>query len=145
MAFSTPSPQYSLSLDEFLGTTPNIVSFPSNFELNGLSIATFKYTIKATLNDNTNVINTRPCIIAIHGGPSCCHDMLLPLKLMVNEGYDVIFYDQCGCGLSSIVTDPETQAPWLLTIEYYLKELSALIEHYKLPNYYLYGNSWVST
>ena len=131
-------PSYSLSLDEFLGPTPDIISIPSTFELHGLSIATFKYTI-ATVTDQ------RPTIIAIHGGPSCCHDMLLPLKLMVHEGYDVIFYDQAGCGfsnISTVITEPEKQAPWLLTIEYYLKELASLIEHYKLSDYYLYGNSW---
>lgn len=140
MATTAPAQPASISLDEFLGPAPHIVCIPSTFEMNGLSVATFKYT----LAQETNTTTKRPTIIAIHGGPSCCHDMLLPLKLMVNEGYDVIFYDQAGCGLSTVVKDPETEAPWLLTIEYYLKELSALILHYKLPDYYLYGNSWVS-
>jgi proline-specific peptidase len=34
------------------------------------------------------------------------------------------------------------EAPWLLTIDYYVQELSALIHHFQLYEYYLYGSSW---
>ena len=35
-------------------------------------------------------------------------------------------------------------APHLLTVEYYVDELYALIAHFKLDWYYVYGNSWGS-
>jgi proline iminopeptidase len=40
------------------------------------------------------------------------------------------------------VNDPLNDAPWLLTIDYYVRELSALIHHFQLYEYYLYGSSW---
>lgn len=48
-----------------------------------------------------------------------------------------------GCGESSRVSDASTEAPWLLTIDYYhLEELPAIIQHYQLQEYYVYGSSW---
>jgi L-proline amide hydrolase len=83
-------------------------------------------------------------VIAIHGGPAFCHNYILPLILLVRDGYTVIFYDQAGCGLSTFVKDPELEAPWLLTIEYYIRELEEVIKFMNLKNYFLYGSSWVS-
>lgn len=59
-------------------------------------------------------------------------------------GYPVIFYDQGGCGDSTFVEDPAKDAPWLLTLEYYLEELNQLIKHLQIPEYYVYGSSWGS-
>jgi L-proline amide hydrolase len=40
------------------------------------------------------------------------------------------------------VQEPIKSAPWLLTVDYYLEELSFIIEHFGLMEYYLYGSSW---
>jgi pimeloyl-ACP methyl ester carboxylesterase len=40
------------------------------------------------------------------------------------------------------VKEVEKDAPWLLTVEYYPRELMELIKHLKLEKYYLYGSSW---
>lgn len=67
---------------------------------------------------------------------------MLPLQLLAREGYEVIFYDQAGCGKSSNVANPEVDAPWLLTLEYYIEELSEVIKYFSLSEFYLYGSSW---
>ena len=129
----------TLSLEYLIGQTPNIKSIESIMKMKGLSVAVYTYTaIETTTNAQKSTV------IAIHGGPAGCHNYMLPLKLLVNEGYDVVFYDQAGCGKSSFLPDPEIQSPWLLTLEYYIDELKSIVSHCKLSNYYLYGSSWVS-
>jgi proline iminopeptidase len=41
-----------------------------------------------------------------------------------------------------MVAEVEKDAPWLLTIEYYVEEIRALIAHFKLAEYYVFGSSW---
>lgn len=41
-----------------------------------------------------------------------------------------------------MIEDVAKDAPWLLTIEYYVEELKALITHYKFDEYYIFGSSW---
>lgn len=60
------------------------------------------------------------------------------------NGHSVIFYDQAGCGKSERVEDLEVNAPWLLTLDYYIEEVATLVEHYALTEYYLFGSSWGS-
>lgn len=102
--------------------------------INGLTVHSWIYY-------NPKVQQKTP-IIVIHGGPSFTHNYLLPLKLLAEFGYPLVFYDQAGCGESTFVSDPINDAPWLLTIDYYVRELSALIHHFQLYEYYLYGSSW---
>lgn len=54
----------------------------------------------------------------------------------------MIFYDQAGCGGSTFVADPAKDAPWLLTIPYYVTELQAVVDGLGLERYHLYGSSW---
>jgi pimeloyl-ACP methyl ester carboxylesterase len=69
----------------------------------------------------------RPPIVALHGGPAFTHNYILPMKLLADMGYPVVFYDQAGCGGSTFVADPATEAPWLLTVPYYVEELFDVI------------------
>lgn len=101
-------------------------------------------------HESTKVECSKPPVVALHGGPSSTHRSQLALQLLADEGHPVIFYDQGGCGQSKSgpaakgVKDPKNDAPWLLTIEYYVQELLALANHLSLPDtgYYLYGSSW---
>ncbi len=43
---------------------------------------------------------------------------------------------------SSRVKNVESEAPWLLTVNYYLEEVDAIIREYDLHEYYIYGSSW---
>lgn len=70
------------------------------------------------------------------------HNYIEPLKLLVEHGFDVILYDQLGCGESSFVQDPMTEAPFLITLEYYVKEVFHIVKQYNLSQYYLFGSSW---
>ncbi len=77
-------------------------------------------------------LGEKPVVIALHGGPAFTHNYILPLKLLASMGYPVLFYDQCGCGGSSFVSDPAKDAPWLLTVQYYVEELALIIKALKL-------------
>lgn len=135
---SSASPVMStISLDMLIGDTSDIQCSMQNVVHRDLSIATFTYS------SVDPVPVSKGFVIAVHGGPAFCHNYLLPLKLLVREGYTVIFYDQVGCGKSSFVKDPEVEAPWLLTIQYYLDELHEIIKFFQLDRYFLYGSSWV--
>jgi proline-specific peptidase len=83
-----------------------------------------------------------------------------PLVLLADEGHPVIFYDQAGCGASSrdAAEHPARDTPWLLTVDYYVDELCALLQAHGLggvrgqprervgrgEGYYVYGLSWGS-
>jgi proline iminopeptidase len=41
-------------------------------------------------------------IVCLHGGPGACHEYLLPLADLALSGYNVLFYDQLGCGRSDV-------------------------------------------
>lgn len=127
----------TISLDMLIGDTADIQCNVQYVAHRDLNIATFTYSPA----DQSRV--PKGYVIAIHGGPAFCHNYLLPLQLLVRDGYTVIFYDQAGCGKSSFVTDPESEAPWLLSIQYYLDELQEIINFFKLDRYFLYGSSWV--
>jgi proline-specific peptidase len=110
----------------------------------------------------------RPPVVALHGGPAFTHGYIKPLVLLADAGWPVIFYDQAGCGGSraglphSPASSPsppppvlKETAPWLFTVEYYVEELAALVQHLGLDGedggggrggggYYVYGSSWGS-
>ena len=122
--------------EELLGENLDWLSCEEKtFELRGLKINSFKYISKI-------VGATRHPIFAVHGGPGFTHSYIKPLFLLCSSGYPVIFYDQAGCGKSTFIEDPAIEAPWLLTISYYLEELNSLISLYAAEKYYLYGSSW---
>jgi len=124
-------------LDDILGGDPNrFVCAENEFQIRGLTVKTWTYTSSAF----TGV--PRLPVIALHGGPSFCHNYILPLKLLADSGYPVIFYDQAGCGKSSFISNPESDAPWLLTLGYYSEELATLIDNLSLQEYYIFGSSW---
>ena len=77
-------------------------------------------------------------LVCLHGGPGAAHDYLESLQAMAETGRQVIFYDQLGCGRSSI---PESK-PEMWTVELYINELNALREALELDRIHLLGQSW---
>jgi pimeloyl-ACP methyl ester carboxylesterase len=126
----------SITLSELLGDINHIACVESKFQIRGLTLKTFSYS--SAKYDGPE----KSPIIALHGGPAFTHNYILPLMLMCDYGHTVIFYDQCGCGESTIVKDPVNDAPWLLTLDYYLEELRAVLALLHVTDYYLYGSSW---
>ena len=82
-----------------------------------------------------------PMIVAIHGGPGGDYRSLLKCKEFASDGYYVVFYDQRGCGLSQRHDAGENN----FTIEQYINDLDAVINHYKTSEnqkIILLGHSW---
>ena len=42
----------------------------------------------------------RGTVLALHGGPGLTHEYLTPLADLAGAGYELVLYDQFGCGRS---------------------------------------------
>jgi len=77
-------------------------------------------------------------LLCLHGGPGACHDYLESLDAIADSGRQVIYYDQLGCGNSSIpVSNP---AMW--TIPLYVEEVDVVRQALGLERIHLLGQSW---
>lgn len=77
-------------------------------------------------------------LILLHGGPGSSHNTLEVLDCIADDGRMVVYYDQIGCGLSSI---PEGRKD-LWTKETWVRELDNLREKLGLKEAHLLGHSW---
>jgi proline iminopeptidase len=78
-------------------------------------------------------------VVFLHGGPGADYRNGLNAKGLADEGYFVVFYDQRGTGLS------QRHNKNSFTIQTYLDDLSAVIEHYRTSpsqKIFLFGHSW---
>eukprot|EP00957_Ditylum_brightwellii_P165875 12628776-Ditylum_brightwellii.AAC.1 len=126
--------------------TPNLcpLSISSGYvSIRGINIKYWRYK---SYNDATSHEHLHQPIIALHGGPSWPHNYMLPLKQLACRGdNEVIFYDQAGCGESTLPPDANVTVdyPHLLDPSYYSQEeLPRLIQHLNLNAYHLLGSSW---
>lgn len=78
-------------------------------------------------------------IIMIHGGPGFTHHYLEPLYTLANER-PVILYDQLGCGKSDRPADMS-----YCRVDYFVSELTDLINHLGYDTVSLLGHSWGSS
>lgn len=79
-------------------------------------------------------------VVVCHGGPGATHDYLEPLAALARPGRPVVLYDQVGNGRSTHRPDAPAGS-W--TVELFLAELVALVEHLGLDDgYHLLGHSW---
>lgn len=78
-------------------------------------------------------------LLVVHGGPGSPHNYLLPLAELADER-PIIFYDQLGCGKSSYLG--KSISRW--NLEYFFKELIALVTQLNLTDFHLFGHSWGS-
>ena len=81
-------------------------------------------------------VGTGTPLIVLHGGPGYPHDYLEPLEQLSDE-FQVVFYDQLGCGNSERPTNPD-----LWTIERFVSELENVVASLSLEKYHLLGQSW---
>lgn len=75
-------------------------------------------------------------LVVIHGGPGVPSNYLMNLVNVITDR-TVIFYDQLGCGRSSRLAEKEAYS-----IESSVDDLRALLNHWKLKNYHLFGHSF---
>lgn len=76
-------------------------------------------------------------ILCLHGGPGGSHDSSIPMAKLSEDGYQVVLYDQLGCGKSD---QPPNQA--LYTVERYVEEVEGVRAGLGLGKMNLYGHSW---
>lgn len=79
-------------------------------------------------------------IIMLHGGPGVPHNYLLNLAALSKQR-PVIFYDQLGCGKSSL----QGEHKHLWTLDRFVTELDALSEALAINQFHLLGQSWGGT
>ncbi|MBN7274677.1 proline iminopeptidase-family hydrolase [Ligilactobacillus pobuzihii] len=80
--------------------------------------------------------NTAPLLL-LHGGPGSSHNYFEMLDDLANAGFQLIMYDQLGCGKSSAPDKPE-----LWQAQTWIDELAALREHLDLGHVHLLGQSF---
>jgi L-proline amide hydrolase len=93
------------------------------------------YRITGSLN------SPRLPLVVAHGGPGCTHDYVDSFKHISDlDGRAVIHYDQLGNGNSTRLPD---KGPDFWTVEFFLKELDALLAHLGIKDRYAFlGQSW---
>jgi hypothetical protein len=116
-------PNNEVTLDTLVGRSlDHIKCTEGEVEVRGINVHYWRY-------ESTKATKSLPPVVGLHGGPAATHNYIRPLLLLADEGHPVIFYDQAGCGASrkgkaeAGILDPKKDAPWLLTIEYYVEEL----------------------
>ncbi len=75
-------------------------------------------------------------VLILHGGPGATSYYLRPLSALSTDR-PVIFFDQLGCGRSTLEMDT-TQ----MNIKFYVDEVYQVKKALGLKNFYLYGQSW---
>lgn len=76
-------------------------------------------------------------IIMLHGGPGTPHNYLLNLSKLSNDR-TTVFYDQLGCGKSSIQNTKKE----LWQLSRFVSELEILVNTLKIDQFHLFGHSW---
>ena len=76
-------------------------------------------------------------IIVLHGGPGLFHNYLVLGFEKLAEKYQIIFYDQRGCGKTDFPKDTTS-----ITIQNYVNDLEAIRKHLNIDKLNLAGHSW---
>jgi proline-specific peptidase len=77
-------------------------------------------------------------LLVLHGGPGATHDYLESFDAMAETGRRVIYYDQLGCGMSSI----SESKPEMWTVDLYVEEIDVVRKALGLERIHLLGQSW---
>lgn len=77
-------------------------------------------------------------LLALHGGPGGTHDYILPIADLASMDFDIVFYDQFGCGKSDY---PKNEADY--SLEYAVEEVEGVRKtFFGDSKINLFGNSW---
>lgn len=76
-------------------------------------------------------------LLVIHGGPGLTQDYLLPQMYELAKNHLVIFYDQRGCGKSTVGISSNT-----ITIETFVSDIEAIRQAFNLETLSILGHSW---
>ncbi|MDB4533355.1 alpha/beta fold hydrolase [Vicingaceae bacterium] len=78
-------------------------------------------------------------LLVLHGGPGLFHNYLVPHFKNLAKEYQIIFYDQRGCGNTDFPTDTSS-----INLQTYIEDLEAIRTHLKIEKLNLVGHSWGS-
>jgi proline iminopeptidase len=78
----------------------------------------------------------RTPVLILHGGPGATSYYLKPLAAL-SANRPVIFFDQLGCGRSTLQMDTSQ-----MNIDFYVEEVHQVVKALGLKDFYLYGQSW---
>jgi proline iminopeptidase len=81
-------------------------------------------------------VGSGPPVVVLHGGPGAHHDYLLPGFDVLDDGHELIYYDQRGGGRSPV--SRETPVGW----QEHVADLEALPQQWGLERMTLAGYSW---
>ena len=112
--------------NEESGEEINIITSEETVEINGV-----KHFIKK--------MGEGEPLLVLHGGPGLFHDYMAPHFKKIAKDYQVIFYDQRGCGKTDFPEDTSS-----INIETYVADLEAIRNYLKLDKLNLVGHSWGS-
>lgn len=76
-------------------------------------------------------------LVILHGGPGLFHNYLVNSFEKLAEQYQIIFYDQRGCGKTAFPKDTAS-----ITVENFVADLEAIRQHLKIEKLNLAGHSW---
>ena len=82
-------------------------------------------------------IGTGIPLVIVHGGPGLDHSYLLPQMAQLADRYELIFFDQRGCGRSSVRVDSAA-----MTIDALVEDIDRVRDAYNLNTMNLMGHSW---
>lgn len=82
-------------------------------------------------------IGTGIPLVIIHGGPGLDHSYLLPQMQQLADTYELIFFDQRGCGKSSVHLDSAA-----MTMDALVEDIDKVRDAYNLNTMNLMGHSW---
>lgn len=111
-----------------------VASTPSNSHLESIK-ETFVNSGEAKLF--CRAIGQGKPLIVIHGGPGLTQDYLLPQMYELAKNNLVIFYDQRGCGKSTVDINANT-----INIESFLNDIEAIRKAFNLDKISVLGHSW---
>lgn len=99
-------------------------------------------TPKGTFNVWTKSIgnNQKIKLLLLNGGPGATHEYFECFEnFLLPEGFEIIYYDQLGCGLSD---NPEDTSMW--DLDRYVEEVEQVRKALGLnkDNFYMLGHSW---
>lgn len=111
-----------------------VASTPSNSHLESIK-ETFVNSGEAKLF--CRAIGQGKPLIVIHGGPGLTQDYLLPQMYELAKNNLVIFYDQRGCGKSTVDINANT-----INIESFVNDIEAIRQTFNLDKISILGHSW---
>lgn len=76
-------------------------------------------------------------VLFIHGGPGLSHDYFLPHVEALSKNLQIIFYDQRGCGRSSVDLDPKD-----MTLAHFTDDIRLLLDDLGIGQVHLLAHSF---